>query len=189
MHGLCRSVCSQGKKTMRVATSVCMSEMPSASITRRGNRVRVKYKALTYLLTRPTAPGNRVARGGTQGGLNCLTHALPRCLPTPTEEADGNGYGVITGRGGPSRPPPRVSVNLVPLLLTGVRHHPPGRTDKNLCRCFGAPARRVFPDHLITGKNIVRRSTPSRIPHPPAHHPRVAPACRVFPDHLISVSK
>ena len=27
--------------------------------------------------------------------------------------------------------------------------HPPGRTDKNLCRCFGAPARRVFPDHLI----------------------------------------
>ena len=51
---------------------------------------------------RPTAPGNRVARGGTQGGLNCLTHVLPRCLPTPTEEADGNGYGVITGRGGPS---------------------------------------------------------------------------------------
>ena len=39
---------------------------------------------------------------------------------------------------------------LVPLLLTGVRLHPPGRTDKNLCRCFGAPARRVFPDHLIT---------------------------------------
>ena len=34
-------------------------------------------------------PGNRVARGGTQGGLNCLTHVLPRCLPTPTEEADG----------------------------------------------------------------------------------------------------
>ena len=58
-----------------------------------------------------------VARGGTQGGLNCLTHVLPRCLPTPTEEADGNGYGAITGRGGPSRPPPRASVNLVPLLL------------------------------------------------------------------------
>ena len=38
---------------------------------------------------------------------------------------------------------------LVPLLLTGVRLHPPGRTDKNLCRCFGAPARWVFPDHLI----------------------------------------
>jgi hypothetical protein len=28
--------------------------------------------------------------------------------------------------------------------------HPPGQSDKNLCRCFGAPARRVFPDHLIT---------------------------------------
>jgi hypothetical protein len=86
---------------------------------------------------------------GTQGGLNCPTHALPRCLPTPTEEADGNGYGVIAGRGGgleaaaQSKP-----VSLVPLLLTGVRLHPPGRTDKNLCRCFGAPARRVFPDHL-----------------------------------------
>jgi hypothetical protein len=41
--------------------------------------------------------------------------------------------------------------------LTGVRLHPPGRTDKHLCRCFGAPATharrphgRVFPDHLIT---------------------------------------
>ena len=34
-------------------------------------------------------------------------------------------------------------------VLTGVRLHPSGRTDKNLCRCFGAPARRVFPDHLI----------------------------------------
>ena len=57
-------------------------------------------------------------RGGTQGGLNGLTHVLPRCLPTPTEEADGNGYGVIAGRagGGPSRSPPRASVNLVPLL-------------------------------------------------------------------------
>ena len=41
---------------------------------------------------------------------------------------------------------------LVPLLLTGVPLSPgtQGRTDKNLCRCFGAPARRVFPDHLIT---------------------------------------
>jgi hypothetical protein len=28
--------------------------------------------------------------------IYCLTHALPRCLPTPTEE-DGNGYGVIAG--------------------------------------------------------------------------------------------
>ena len=44
------------------------------------------------------------------------------------------------------------SVVLELLLLTGVQQSPgnQGRTDKNLCRCFGAPARRVFPDHLIT---------------------------------------
>jgi hypothetical protein len=35
------------------------------------------------------------------------------------------------------------------LTATGTQ----GRTDKNLCRCFGAPARRVFPDHLITYSN------------------------------------
>ena len=69
-----------------------------------------------------------MARGGTQGGLNCLTHVLPRCLPTPTEEADGNGYGVIAGRGGPSSLEAAAQskrVNLVPLLLTGVRLHTP----------------------------------------------------------------
>ena len=49
----------------------------------------------------------------TQGGLNCLTHALPRCLPTPTEEADGNGYGAITAGGGvPWAAAYRVSVNV-----------------------------------------------------------------------------
>ena len=49
------------------------------------------------------------------------------------------------------------TITPVPLLLTDVRLHPPGRTDKILCRCFGAPATharrphgRVFPDHLIT---------------------------------------
>ena len=35
--------------------------------------------------------------------------------------------------------------------MKAIRLHPPGRTDKKLCRCFGAPVRRVFPDHLITG--------------------------------------
>ena len=56
----------------------------------------------------------------------------------------------VAGRRGPlARRLERVTA-LVPLLLTGVRLHPPGRTDKNLCRCFGAPARRVSPDHLIT---------------------------------------
>ena len=101
-----------------------------------------------------------MARGGTQGGLNCLTHVLPRRLPTPTEEADGNGYGVITGRGGPSRPPSRVSVNLVPLLLTGVSLHPPapkgGPTSTSADVSVPRPRThddrtgRVFPDHLIT---------------------------------------
>ena len=40
--------------------------------------------------------------GGTQGGLNCLTHSPPRCFPTPNlREADGNGYIVMAGRRGP----------------------------------------------------------------------------------------
>ena len=112
--------------------------------TRAGSNGRRWPNGLRLLPGRPTAPGNRVARGGTQGGLNCLTHALPRRLPTPTEEADGNGYGVITGRRGPSRPPPRVSVNLVPLLLTGVSLHPPApRADRQeplpMFRCPGSP--------------------------------------------------
>ena len=51
------------------------------------------------------------------------------------------------GGGGLLRPPSRVSVNLVPLLWTGV---PTRVGDKNLCRCFGAPGCRVFPDHVIT---------------------------------------
>jgi hypothetical protein len=56
-------------------------------------------------------------------------------LPTPNSmEADGNGYGAITGRGGSLGPPPRVSVNLVPLLWTGV----PTRHDEHICRCFGS---------------------------------------------------
>ena len=32
-----------------------------------------------------------------------------------------------------------------------------GRTDKNLCRCFGAPACRVFPDHLIITNILMHR--------------------------------
>ena len=137
-----------------------------------------------------------MARGGTQGGLNCLTHALPRCLPTPTEEADGNGYGVITGRSDPPGPPSRVSVNQVPLLLTGVRLHPPGRTDKNLCRCFGAPAThvrrphgRVFPDHLISKEGRLHclddfeQSNNTAMLVPNTYY--LLTYCRVFPDHLI----
>ena len=58
--------------------------------------------------------------GGTQGGLNCLTHAPP-ALSDAEEEADGNGY-IRDGRAEGSLGPPPVlaSVNLVPLLWTGV---------------------------------------------------------------------
>ena len=47
---------------------------------------------------------------------NLLTYLLS--VPTPTEEADGNGYGVIAGRGGWSLEAAAQSkrVNLVPLL-------------------------------------------------------------------------
>ena len=99
-----------------------------------------------------------MARGGTQGGLNCLTHALPRRLPTPNSmEADGNGYGVITGRaGGSLGPPPRVSVNLVHTCTwtTAVDR----RSDKTrqehlpMLRRLGLPG---FPDHLIITLSLI----------------------------------
>ena len=66
----------------------------------------------------------------------------------------GTGTAPSPGGGGslgpPHGPPPRVSVNLVPLLLTGVRHHPPGRTDKNLCRSADASVPRLAGFSLIT---------------------------------------
>jgi len=59
--------------------------------------------------------------------------------------------GELLTRPRPSRDrrPQSKRYNLVPLLWTGVRLNPPGWTDKNLCRCFGAPARRIFPHHPI----------------------------------------
>ena len=38
-----------------------------------------------------------------------------------------------------------------------------------LCRCFGAPARRVFPDHLIT--SISPRAPPPGYPSPASRAP------------------
>ena len=76
---------------------------------------------------------------------DCLTHVLPRCLPTPTEEADGNGYGVITGRGGPSRraAAQRVSVNLVPRCCGPAFDSIRPRADRQehlpMFRCPGLP--------------------------------------------------
>jgi hypothetical protein len=60
-----------------------------------------------------------------------------------------------------------------------VRH---GRTDKNLCRCFGAPARRVFPDHLITCTLSPSARADRQEPLPMFG----APARRVSTDHLIT---
>jgi hypothetical protein len=100
-------------------------------------------------------PGNRVARGvsgcGTQGGLNCLTHALPRCLPTPNSvEADGGGAGVLSPGG-------RVlwaAVCLERVTAALVRYHccrPAFRQYTTRTSAdFSVARRRGFPDHLIT---------------------------------------
>ena len=82
--------------------------------------------------------------GGTQGGPNCLTHAPP-ALSDAEEEADGNGYirhGRAEGSLGP--PPVLASVNLVPLLWTGVPtpSAPADRQDPlPMFRCPGNAAR------------------------------------------------
>ena len=104
---------------------------------------------------RLTASGNRVARGGTQGGLNCLTHALPRCLPTPNSvEADGGGVTIDRAEasiGLPPRvlriPPPVPTTAVTGVPTSGRLHHLP------MLRCPGSTTtttRRVSPDHLIS---------------------------------------
>ena len=65
---------------------------------------------------------NRVARGGTQGGLNCLTHVLPRCLlRRRLRRRMEEGPECCRRAEWPlGRRLERVTT-LVPLLLTGVR--------------------------------------------------------------------
>ena len=94
-----------------------------------------------------------------------LTHVLPRCLPTPTEEADGGGAGVLSpgGECPLGRRLERVTA-LVPLLLTGVRLHPPGRTDKNLCRCFAFGA-----EFALFRLRVKRTSSPHSQPRALRH--------------------
>ena len=63
----------------------------------------------------------------SEGGLNCLTHVLPRCLfrRRLKRRMGEGGRSAVTGRRGPlGRRLERVTA-LVPLLLTGVRLHPP----------------------------------------------------------------
>ena len=90
--------------------------------------------------------------GGTQGGLNCLTHLPPRCFPTPNlREADGGG-GRLTGRRRPLGCRLECFGSPVPLLWTGVPtpSTPVDRQDPlPILRCPGNASccARVFPDH------------------------------------------
>ena len=71
----------------------------------RGRGRTGRLEGLLASLTPGSAHCTRKPRGsGWDSGRTIapLTHLLPRCLPTPNNmEADGNGYGAITGRGGP----------------------------------------------------------------------------------------
>ena len=67
----------------------------------------------------------------------------------------------------PPPAPPRVTCLLELPSTTAVDRRstiPVGGTDKNLCRCFGAPARRVFPDHLITYSRALERPFDTFVP-------------------------
>ena len=97
------------------------------------------------LCVAPTAPAAAVP---SRLAPYLLTYLLTY-LPTPTEEADGGGAGVLSPDGEvlwrfgpPSRAGDRPRTTAVDRRSTP---HPPGRTDTHLCRCFGAPARRVSP--------------------------------------------
>ena len=102
-------------------------------------------------------PARRCAykRGAVHVGAK-LENSCPGSCPCVGRVGKGARHAAAATAPRPSRAhatPPRAGCPSDPYLLTytltGVRHHPPGRTDKNLCRCFGAPACRVFPDHLI----------------------------------------
>ena len=109
-------------------------------------------------------PGNRVARGGTQGGLNCLNHALPRCLTylLLTSDADcgggwerGRSYNPLTKqimtsyemqtksasvtspyRAAEVEPPPTPLGAEAPCAMTGAgRAAPLSRSSSRACSC------------------------------------------------------
>ena len=109
----------------RVARGVAPAEMPVAMVgcLRLAGQMCSAYLRIDQPPGRPTAPGNRVARGGTQGGPNRLTHAPPRCLPTPTAEADGGGEPIDRAEGSLGPPSRVLRIPPVPLLWTGVLLH------------------------------------------------------------------
>ena len=66
--------------------------------TRIRGRSRTEGDGLAYAYFRVGSLRRETAcPGGTQGGLNCLTHAPPRCFPTPNRRRMGGG-GRLTGR-------------------------------------------------------------------------------------------
>ena len=87
------------------------------------------------------APGSAHCTGKPRGsGWDSGRTKLPnpRAPPMPSDADRGGGWGgagVLMPGGGVGRlgPPSEAGDRPVPLLWTGVRHHPPGRTDKNLC--------------------------------------------------------
>ena len=147
-------------------------------------RTRRRWPITAYTLTAGSAKGRVVeldledrpsvhARAGKTAWLgdggwdsgrtrNCLTHALPRYLPTPNsmeawrrmEEGSECCSRAERSLGPPSgagdRPRPLVPLGRVDRPVPGdaptIRPGGPTRTSPS----FGAKTRRVFPDHLIT---------------------------------------
>ena len=99
--------------------------------------------------------------GGDTGRTKLPNPRAPPALSDAEQEADGNGY-IRDGRAEGSLGPPPVlaSVNLVPLLWTGVPtpSAPADRQDPlPIFRCPGNAfmLRRVLPDHLIINATLL----------------------------------
>ena len=131
----------------RIKCTLLLSEKPYVMSTSRPAKVSCDTVAnLLSILTAPKAPaGPAMAHWRRRRPPRDPTWYKVASGSFGRPARRGNGYVRRDCRAGGSleAAAQRASVNLVPLLLTGVRLHPPGRTDKNLCRCFGAPARRV----------------------------------------------
>ena len=137
--------------------------------------VRIKIKVSS---SRNLHSGQALPSVGMRRHTLRRTYRIPRNylflfdgLPTPTEEADGNGYGVIAGWRGPSRPPLRANAlsyeYLVPTtdcwLWTGVQLRLNLRADRQeplpMFRCPGLPG---FPFIAAFGPSLpTRLLTPS----------------------------
>ena len=86
--------------------------------------------------------------GGTQGGPNCLTHAPPRCFPTPNRSRMGGGdaWRAELSFGLPSRALRIPRTTAVDRRSDSIHSGGPTRSSADFSvprRCFGAE--RVFP--------------------------------------------